>query len=829
MDINFSSSTEPLGNRVLSHATSRYRDSRTLVRRLCRSPHEGSAEFKQKISRIHVHFEQFNVDTSELCQWLMGLRKRYSESCKKRGDTVNPASFGPLADFLLEPSLDDEATDEAQRDRWRLHVFDDVAGFRNCRSLENAPLPQQLRDAMEEAAAVRPLHDSKNSNGYKLFERLRTLEPQHRLVLLKSAAEWIVARYQRGVENWVRQHDEWQKEKLEWETQHPNLTEAVRDQFTNVYRQLKDPEREDMPGLRKKNPRICLYERMRGNRDNCIYAGQKGHGPHCWKYQEFVRDQRKRNKKFNPEHFASNAKKYIGFRSSKNSQRAALDRLFEEEPRCRSWFKDAWDAYLRDMELNEQTVVGRGCLPHCAKIGDTYDKSKCEWNPHTHYCLEYNRALDNPNNAFDADTINLEKDYREWRRFYLAGPRKPAFKYPSSRDMPMPKIFGDGFYEVDFDRSKLRLRLDDMSAGEWVEFSFIPWPRKYKPSRKQVKNMVTSVHLNFVGTRARAGFRFEVPHAESRFACTQDELDELRSRAFPRQAQDQKFLDAAREKLTKSFNGDPESELRILAVDMGMGGAHATVYEGKVHQVDLPIPIVKVNKSYVELPTKLDKNPKDEKMRGPLQMATDPEDQGRIIDTRGLRKEHVGRHLKAIGEGATVIAEKRRKDTDDPLQTLRDSDFRGLKRHIRWMIRDWVRVNAKQMIDLAAHHRCHVIVFESLRGSRRPDYDKLGTDSDRQKAERILYAYGQVRRKVTEKAVERGMRVVTAPYHKSSKVCHKCGKLQEAESEWRKNKKKRKFKCEHEQCSNKNSNSDANAARVLARVFWGDITLPPPK
>jgi DNA-directed RNA polymerase subunit RPC12/RpoP len=257
-----------------------------------------------------------------------------------------------------------------------------------------------------------------------------------------------------------------------------------------------------------------------------------------------------------------------------------------------------------------------------------------------------------------------------------------------------------------------------------------------------------------------------------------------------------------------------------------MGGAHAAVYEGKTHRHDIPIPIIKINRSYTELPSRLEKNPKDTRMRGPVEIATDPDDRNKIIDTRGLRKEHVGRHLNAIADGAAEIAATRHQQTDNPMQTLREADFRGLKRHIRWMIRDWARLNARQIIDLAEQHRCDLIVFESLRGSRRPDYDKLGDNAERQKAERILYAYGQVRRKVTEKAVERGMRTVTAPYHKSSKVCSRCGREQENDGLWRKNKTTRKlFVCEH--CQAK-INSDANAARVLARVFLGEIMLPAP-
>ena len=66
----------------------------------------------------------------------------------------------------------------------------------------------------------------------------------------------------------------------------------------------------------------------------------------------------------------------------------------------------------------------------------------------------------------------------------------------------------------------------------------------------------------------------------------------------------------------------------------------------------------------------------------------------------------------------------------------------------------------------------------------------------------------------------------TVPYFKSSQVCSACGAVQENAGLLRKNKQKRKFVCER--CE-KECNSDANAARVLARVFWGEIDLPDPR
>jgi len=394
---------------------SRYREARTLVRRLCRLPGEDQAQFNHKIARLHEHFERFNVDVSELCQWLMGLRRQ-------QADTNQPGSFGTLGDFILEPDLVGVEADESERDRWRLAVFDDVAGFRAARVLANRPVPDSLHEAMKQAAK-----QPKTPTAERLFERMRALEAAHRLVLLKAAAEWIVARYRRGIENWTRQHAEWEKEKKEWESQHPALSEEIRDRFTDVFKALKDPERDGSQGIRRKNPRICPYDRLRQNKNNCIYAGEKGHGPLCWKYLEFLRAQEGRTRGLK-KYFPENAEKYIEQRRNKRSKQAALERLYKSVPQCKGSFERVWEEYLKALGLSEETVLQYGRLPHCLKIGnETWERSQCQWNPHTELCRQYKDALD----KLDDETLKLEPEYREWRRLYLAGPRKPSFRYPS--------------------------------------------------------------------------------------------------------------------------------------------------------------------------------------------------------------------------------------------------------------------------------------------------------------------------------------------------------------------------------------------------------------
>jgi len=173
------------------------------------------------------------------------------------------------------------------------------------------------------------------------------------------------------------------------------------------------------------------------------------------------------------------------------------------------------------------------------------------------------------------------------------------------------------------------------------------------PSKTEVD--VTSIHVNIVGSRARVGFRFDAPHQQSHFNCTQDDLDILRSQKFPRQAHDQEFLDAAKKLLLNTFTGKSDKDLCLLAVDMGMTGAHASMFIGRNHQQDFALPIVKINKSYDGQPKKLERNPKDTKMRGSIEFDTETEH-------RGLRKEHLGLHLMSIGEGAAQIASHRQNN-----------------------------------------------------------------------------------------------------------------------------------------------------------------------
>ncbi|MCH7496194.1 MAG: transposase [Candidatus Marinimicrobia bacterium] len=467
-----------------------------------------------------------------------------------------------------------------------------------------------------------------------------------------------------------------------------------------------------------------------------------------------------------------------------------MKRFTRENPEARS-FPKAWHAYLEALGIKENKVLSG--LPHCLKF-DT----DCQFNNHTEKCLEYRDFL-----LEHTDLQPFEGLYRKWRKQFLSGPHKPSFKYPSMRTLPMPKIFGKDFFECDFEGSVLRLRLDDMPEGEFETFAFEPWPKPKIYDAQPEDSEITSVHVNFVGARARVGFRFKVEHQESRFKITQDEIDELRSRKYPRRKQDKQFLDEARKLLLESFDGNSGS-LRVLSVDLGTTGAGIATFMGNRLEKSEPLEVVKIDELY-NAPPRDDENRKKDKFKR----------------DKGLRTDHLKRHFEARAE-ATADITKKRKESEK--QQLKEHDLRSETIHVGRMMKDWVRLNASRIIKKAEEYETDLIVFESLRDFKLPGYDKISDDDKKRRF--AVFSPGRIRHKVKEKAVERGMRVVTVPDFKSSWVCSACGKVQEDESRWRNNKiKKGIFICEDENCGYKGG-PDENAARVLGRVFWDEIQLP---
>lgn len=814
----------------------RYRESRTLGRKITRLPGQDKRAYRANVLRLREHFRQFSVDVSELCQWLMSLRPVVQDDER----FPQRAALGPFWTFFLEPAVDG-VSEERELHRLRRALLDFILGL--CVEEGLGPLAANER-LLTAARTVRELPATPTAS--KLFDRLKAKDPGHRLVLAQAAADWIVARYQRGMDNWVRGHEEWLKEKNAWEAKEENraLNTEVRQRFNEIFKKL---------GIKQKRPKVCDYERLLHNADDCLYAGHKRfgerHGPLCVKFFGF-RDKLDKARGGKAIRFVETAKLYLALRDDvdrlklrPDEKRAkALERLpasilsaENEQHRRRpkegakggkpkspmnehqaramvETFQAQWSEYLRALGIDEETVLrSRGrhgsVLPHCTGRGE------CKFNEHTEDCRKYRVEMAN----LPAKLRKRETLYREWREKYLAGPRRPTFKYPSARKLPMPKIFGTGYWEADFTRNILRLRLDDMPAGQWLEFGFSPWPRDYSP--RPDKAEITSVHVTFVGTRPRVGFHFKVKHKPSRIAVSQDEIDRLRSREFPRESQDNAFLRAARESLLRAA---PEGgkDLKVLAIDLGITGAGYAVMGGRNFIEGGVLNVVKLDKIRPERP-RVDPQKKQERDKV-------------WPDDAGLSEFHIARHLQSAARKVRELANHRvlhmqqpslARAPEDPKGVLGDHDLRGRFVHLRRMIKDWVRLNAAQVIAKAKEVGADIIAFESGRGFLAPARYLEGTEELKKKKRLAFQSFGAIRRKVTEKAVEAGMRTVTLPYKESSKVCFKCGQIQQDKKRLRDNKGKKKFVCEHKACGAE-CHSDENAARVLGRVFWGEITLP---
>ncbi|MCL6482209.1 MAG: transposase, partial [Firmicutes bacterium] len=736
----------------------RYREERTLERKLIRRPGESKEDFRRNVGELRKAFKQFNDDVAGICQWAIRLRPNHT------APSTEPLPFWK---FFLEPEAFLPQDDARSPDYRRLQAFDAATGICDIAALPDPPFDSTLRGSIQ-AVACRP----KSQEAERVFDRLKTYSPPHRMILAKAAAEWIQSKYERAHQNWVRQYEEWEKEKQEWEAKNPNLTPEIRAAFNQIFQQL---------GVKKKSARICSAKCLFENKDNCQYAGMRApnsnhhHSQLCIKFNQFLREKLKdKDRKY----FFENAQNYL------QGGRGGVPRKIQNR------FPQNWKQYLQYMELEEKTIREKygGRLPHCKKLG-----SECRFNPHTELCRQYKQQLSD-----NQQLVEHEECYREWRRKYWRGPRQPVFRYPSEKRRSTPKIFGRDYFTADFTNSVVGLRLDNMPKGQYLEFAFDPWPRNYQPQPNQTE--ISSVHLHFIGTRPRIGFRFQAPHRASRFGCPQEELDELRRCKFPRHSQDQQFLDAARQRLLETFKGNPEQELRLLAIDLGTDSAGAAIFIGKKFDRSFPLKILKVEKLYERRP-----KPEEKTAKG-----------------LGLSRHHVGLHLQEMSKQASAIAQ-RRQNLNPPAEgatgrqtataNLQPFDLRRLTRHTARMLKDWVRLNASQIIREAEKNKVDLIVLEHLLGFKPPSYDHPDLEKKRRVA---FFAYGRIREKLTEKAVERGMRVVTVPYFASSKVCAKCGKKQEDDSRWKKNKRNGRFECEH--CCFKRQ-ADENAARVLGRVI----------
>ncbi len=342
----------------------------------------------------------------------------------------------PLWEFLIGSGKHESATDDPAYDRQRLNAFE-----RAFLGTSDHTIPREVQAAAEYVSDL-PL----TTSGQRLLERWRTLNWSHRMILLKSCAEWVFSRYERGIENYNRQIKLWRTEKREWETKNSDLTMEACAHFDRVFSEL---------GITSRNPRICSWDRLKGQKDDCEYAGEflkgRNHSALCVNYSRFLEGLDKRHRK----HFPGNAQLYLETRQQKAelSWEQAMEIALKGIPQARVWFPNAWKRYTRDV-ISEKAIREEhgGLLPHCQEFNN-----RCAWNVHTEQCGLYRSSLA----ALPEEIRQQEAAYRRWRgNGYAWPPRKPVFQYPSAGSLPMPKLFGRDFFEIDFTRSVVRLRLD---------------------------------------------------------------------------------------------------------------------------------------------------------------------------------------------------------------------------------------------------------------------------------------------------------------------------------------------------------------------------------
>jgi hypothetical protein len=272
----------------------RYREERTLVRGLRRLPGEDRGAFKEKVNRLRKHFQRFNLDVSELSQWIMSLRP------SGRVDSEDTRQFW---ECVLEPEEFVNSQDQTDIDWFRLAILQVGIGISALNSLSHFSLSEGLLNSIR-SAALRPRSES----AARMIKRFYGLSRAHRMVLAKAAAEYIMTRYMRGNENWRRQREEWEREKADWEKRHPELTEDIRNEYTAIFKNL---------GITNKRPRVCSWKRLGESKDNCEYAGERfrcggnwqNHSPLCAKYRNFQATLRQHRR-----HFVENATRYLKLR-----------------------------------------------------------------------------------------------------------------------------------------------------------------------------------------------------------------------------------------------------------------------------------------------------------------------------------------------------------------------------------------------------------------------------------------------------------------------------------------------------------------------------------
>jgi hypothetical protein len=157
-----------------------------MVRGVRRLPGEDRAAFRKNVKILRNHVEKFNVNVSEICQWLIGLRP---------SDENQDAKSGPFWEYILDPGQDAAEESEEETDRIRLKVFEVAAGLKDESELSPLSLPGTILESIRNVAS-----EQRTKTAEKLFERMEKISSSHRRLLIRSAAVWFRVKYFRKIE-----------------------------------------------------------------------------------------------------------------------------------------------------------------------------------------------------------------------------------------------------------------------------------------------------------------------------------------------------------------------------------------------------------------------------------------------------------------------------------------------------------------------------------------------------------------------------------------------------------------------------------------------------
>jgi IS605 OrfB family transposase len=154
-------------------------------------------------------------------------------------------------------------------------------------------------------------------------------------------------------------------------------------------------------------------------------------------------------------------------------------------------------------------------------------------------------------------------------------------------------------------------------------------------------------------------------------------------------------------------------------------------------------------------------------------------------------------------------AKQLRKERSTTLQRLQERDAAPWRqqrqaRQYENALHDIIEKASREAVDYAAQHDEPYLVMEDLDGVRELEY---GTFMNRRLHS---WAFGQLQRRIEQKAAEASIPVTYVPAAYTSQICHACHRIGTRPSQG-------EFRCENEECHITTFQADINAAANIAR------------